>query len=92
MSVPKKSLNDGSTHPFSSPSSDQTHDDKVSCMQDSPIQFPTLLSITEAQKERVRRSVPDFIFLDRLQVSQFLSTKWPLSVPEFIVVQQFVEF
>jgi hypothetical protein len=54
MSVSKKDLNDGSTHPFSSPSSDQAHDDKVFCMQDSLIQFPTLLSITEAQKEGVR--------------------------------------
>jgi hypothetical protein len=54
MSVPKKGFNDGSTHPFSSPSSDQTHDDKVSCMQGSRIQFPTFLSITEAQKERGR--------------------------------------
>jgi hypothetical protein len=51
MPVPKKGLRDGSTHPFSSPSLDQTHDDKVSCKQDSRMQFPILLSITEAQKE-----------------------------------------
>jgi len=62
MSVPKKSLYDDSTDPFPFPSSDHTHDDKVSCMPDSLIQFSTLLSIREAQKVRVRPWVPDFIF------------------------------
>lgn len=49
-----KSLYESSTDPFPFPSSDHTHDDKVSCMPDSLIQFPTLLSIREAQKVRVR--------------------------------------
>ncbi len=44
----KKSLNDSSTHSFSSPSSDQTPEDKVSYMQNSRIQFPTLLSMEAA--------------------------------------------
>ena len=45
---PKKSLNDGSTQSFSSPSLDQTPEDKVSYMQGSRIQFPTLLSMEAA--------------------------------------------
>jgi hypothetical protein len=28
-------------------------------------------------------------FFDRLHIAQFLSTNWPLPVPEFIVVQQY---
>ncbi len=64
----KKGLINGPTHPFSSPSSDQTHDDKVSCMQDSCIQFPTFLSITEAQRESKTRL---------FDVSNMFSTKYP---------------
>jgi hypothetical protein len=62
MSVPKKSLNDSSTHSFSFPSSDQKHDDKVSCIQDSLVQFPTLLFVGAVEKKIERLPVHDFIF------------------------------
>jgi hypothetical protein len=51
----KKGSNDGSPHLFSSPYPDQAHDGKVTRTHDSRMQFPTFLSITQAQKERVRR-------------------------------------
>jgi hypothetical protein len=60
--VGKKSLNDSSTHSFSFPSSDQTHDDKVSCIQDSLVQFPTLLFVGAVEKKIERLRVHDFIF------------------------------
>ena len=85
MSIPKKSLNDGSTHPFSSPSSDQTHDDKVFCMRDSLIQFPTLLSITEAQKEGVRRWVPGFIFSQGCKSPNFWAQNGRYQFPSLLL-------
>src|SRR6266566_2551595 len=57
-----KSLNDGSTHPFSSLSSDQTHDDKIFCMQDLRIQFPTFLSLQKLKKREEDSEFPALFF------------------------------
>jgi hypothetical protein len=78
MSVPNKGLNDGSTHPFSSLSLDQIHNDSVSCLQGSLIEFPTLLSITEAQKREGDREFPTLYFR---QVASFAIFEHKMTVP-----------